>query len=135
MKRLISLLVLSGIACTTQADIISSDQPTRLTFPPGETSITVSGSMKDKADQVLYVLRIREDQTLDIEQINENLHYVTTVLTNSKQEEVGTTTTDSPCQSSKHLSNSTAGDYILKVKQCAKAEAWQGSFKLKIKVR
>ena len=133
MKRLISLLVLSGIACTTQADIISSDQPTRLTFPPGETSITISGSMKDKADQVLYVLRIRENQTLDIEQINENLHYVSTTLTNAKQEEVGTS--DSPCQSSKHLSNNAAGDYILKVKQCAKAEPWQGSFKLKIKVR
>ena len=77
MRKLISLLTLSGIVLTTHAaDIVSDQQPIRLTFPPGETSITVSGSMKDKADQVLYVLRIREAQTLDIEQINENLHYV-----------------------------------------------------------
>ena len=134
MRKLISLLTLSGIVLTTHAaDIVSDQQPIRLTFPPGETSITVSGSMKDKADQVLYVLRIREAQTLDIEQINENLHYVSTTLTNAKQQEVGTS--DSPCQNSRHLSNSAAGDYILKVKLCAKAEPWQGSFKLKIKVR
>ena len=133
MKKLISVLALGGIALTTHAaDIVSDQQPIRLTFPPGETSITVSGSMKDKADQVLYILRMREAQTLDIEQINENLRYISTTLTDAKQQEVGTS--DSPCQSSKHLSNSTAGDYILKVKQCAKAESWQGSFKLKIKV-
>ena len=49
MRKLISLLTLSGIVLTTHAaDIVSDQQPIRLTFPPGETSITVSGSIRIK---------------------------------------------------------------------------------------
>ena len=73
MRKLISLLLLSSITLTTPAaDRVGQPPPIRLNFPPGETAITVSGSMKDQADQVLYILRILEGQTLDIEQINEN---------------------------------------------------------------
>lgn len=64
---------------------------------------------------------------------SKSTHYITFRITNPS----GKNATDSEanCNNRKKIENTSAGDYRIEVAECAKADEWRGSFKIKFSVR
>lgn len=106
----------------------------RIKFAKGATSSVVTGALKNYKGQIVYLIRVKEGQTLTTEQVsNTNGHYVSVGITDPDGEEINDA--DASCNNNKIVENTKAGDYKITVYECMKADEWRGTFKLKVTVK
>ncbi len=107
----------------------------RVKFAKGATSATVTGRLNNYNSKAMFVIRVKEGQTLTVEQIkaNNSSRYVTLSITSPSGEDV--TDAEANCNSNKTIESSVAGDYQINVTECTKADVWSGNFKLKFTVK
>jgi len=105
----------------------------RITFKRGTKEAIVTGNLNGYKGKKVFVIRIRRGQTLRTEQIkNSSNRYISVAITAPNGEDV--TDSDASCNNRKEISPTSAGDYRIEVYECMKADAWRGSFRLKVRV-
>lgn len=129
MKK--SIQILSLISIVFFLSLAASAQ-TRISFPRGATSTTVTGQLNGYKSARVYIIRVRAGQRLEVEQIRSGSRTVTTTLVDPTGEDVSDM--DASCNSNKDLSPTKKGDYRLTVVECWKADAWRGTFRLRIRI-
>ncbi len=107
----------------------------RVKFAKGATSANVTGRLNNYKSKVVFVIRVKEGQTLTVEQIkpDNSSNYVTLIITSPSGEDVSDA--EANCNSNKTIESTAAGDYQINVTECMKADAWSGNFKLKFTVK
>lgn len=111
----------------------AKNAPTRIKFAKKATSTIVTGKLDNFEQNLNYVIEVGKGQTMTIEQVNAGSKPVTVWLTAPNNEDVNDANLS--CNSGKKVSPTVAGDYILDVSECKKADPWKGEFKLKITVK
>ena len=113
----------------------ASADDSRITFEKGATSAIAKGNLKNYDDSKTFKIEVRAGQTLDIQQIRDDksLHIVTLGITDPHGGDASDR--DASCNSHKTVAPTIAGDYIVNVVECRKADAWSGDFQLKVSVR
>jgi len=111
---------------------VFGQKPVRVSFKPGATTATVSGSLNGFKTERKFVIRVRAGQTLSTEQISGKpvTVWISTPSGESYDEDM-----DLSCHDRRQVQPTSLGDYILTLKECEKADPWKGSFRLRIKVR
>ena len=104
-------------------------KPTRIAFKRGATKAIASGTLNGYKSKKEFVLRLRKGQTLDI---SSNKSITLTVLDPSGEDVMDR---DLSCNGRASISPTVAGDYKIIVRECMKADAWRGSFKLFVSAR
>ena len=126
------------LALVLMAIPISSygQKTTRVKFAKGATKAVATGNLNGyKSKSVVFVIRVKAGQTLRVEQLilSKNTHYITFRITNPSGKNA--TDGEANCNNRKTVENTSAGDYRIGVTECAKADEWRGSFKIKFTVR
>jgi len=126
--RIVFILLILNVSSAT----IFAQQLTRVKFRKGAISAVVTGNLSNYRSEKRFVIRVRAGQTLKVEQIkSENsTHYVTVSIKSPNGEDV--TDSDASCNNRKEITPTVAGDYVITVTECMKADEWRGSFKLKL---
>lgn len=114
----------------------NGQKTTRIKFAIGATDAVATGRLSGyKSKSVVFVVRVKAGQMLRVEQsiLFKSTHYITFRITNPS----GKNAIDSEanCNNRKKIENTSAGDYRIEVAECAKANEWRGSFKIKFSVR
>ncbi len=107
----------------------------RISFYKKATDATVSSSLRNYKDKKVFVIKVRQGQTLRTEQIStlSSSHYVTVSIKNPAGKTIGES--DASCNNRREIAPTVAGDYTITIYQCRKVEAWRGRFKLKVSVK
>ncbi len=108
----------------------------RVKFAKDATTAIATGSLKGyKSKAVVFVIRVKAGQTLTVEQLlpRNSTKSITLGITNPSGEDV--TDAEANCNNNKTVENTAAGDYRIEVIECAKADAWSGSFKIRFTVK
>ena len=133
MKHLRILVVLVFVFLVSTE--VWSQKATRINFSKNATATTISGNLKSYADKKVFVIKVRRGQTLTAEQIisKTSTNYVTVSIKDTSGETVGDE--DASCNSSQEAAPTVADDYTITVVECQKADAWNGSFRLRVAVK
>jgi hypothetical protein len=113
--------------------IIDASAQTRIRFARNAVRANVSGTLNSYRTRRVYLIRVREGQTLRTEQIGGRSRPITIMVTGPNGEDVGDS--DASCNNRKEVSPTTAGDYRIEVVECQKADAWRGRFTFRVTVR
>ena len=105
--------------------------PTRIKFARGAVSANVTGKLTGFSDKKTYVIKVRAGQTLRTRQTGKN--YITIVIKDPNGDDVSDA--DASCNNRKEVTPTVAGDYMLTVVQCQKADEWRGTFRFRVTVR
>ncbi len=108
----------------------------RVKFAKGATKAIATGSLTGyKSKAVIFLIRVKAGQTLSVEQLmsNNSTNYTTFSITSPLGEDVSDA--EANCNNNKTIENTVEGDYRIEVTECAKADAWSGSFKIKFTVK
>jgi hypothetical protein len=107
----------------------------RIYFRRGATAAIVTGNLTGYRDSQKYLLKVRRNQTLQTVQIksDSSSSYITVAVRNPNGDYVGDA--DASCNNRKEITPTVAGDYVLEVTECRKADAWRGSFRLFVAVK
>jgi hypothetical protein len=134
MRKQIQILIVAGIVLFLSASVFGQNA-TRVKFGKGATWAIVTGSLNGFKSRKVFVIRVREGQTLNTEQIKSeaSTRYITVSIESPSGADV--TDMDASCNNLKEVTPTEAGDYKITVVECQKADAWRGSFKLKITVK
>ncbi|MEP6901484.1 MAG: hypothetical protein ABJA66_07015 [Actinomycetota bacterium] len=132
-KKLLILTVFILFAFVALPNIFAQTAQ-RITFKKGAKQLIVSGSLNSYRSKKVFVIRVRRGQTLKTEQSKSDLssHYITVYIKAPNGADVDDS--DASCNNRKEVTPTGAGDYRIEVFECQKADAWRGSFKLKIRV-
>ncbi len=106
----------------------------RITFKSGAKQAFATGNLNGYRGKRVFVIRVRRGQTLTTEQIKSDSsnRYITVYLKAPNGADVSDS--DASCNNRKRVSPTRAGDYRIEVVECRKADAWRGSFRLKVRV-
>ena len=110
-----------------------ADAQTRIRFRRGAVRTDVSGTLNGFRGSRTYVMRIREGQTLRTEQIGGSRRPVTISIKDPNGEDVGDA--DASCNNRREVGPTVAGDYVITVVECRKADPWRGRFTFRVTVR
>ncbi len=131
MKKLLfatfALVFLSAGAMSAFAQ-----QTTRVHFKKGATTSIVTGKLIGSRSKHVFVVRVREGQTLTTENAGKN-H-----ITVSIEAPPGSTYEQdmaADCHDRNEVTPTAGGDYRITVTECQKADRWKGSFKMRLRVR
>lgn len=108
---------------------------TRVKFARGATKAVATGNLNGyKSKSIVFVIRVKAGQTLRVEQLilSKSTHYTTFSITDPSGKDA--TDSEANCNNRKKIENTSAGDYRIEVTECAKADEWRGSFKIKFTV-
>jgi hypothetical protein len=122
------LATIVGIGFVTEADA-----QTRIRFRRGAVRADVSGTLNSFRGKRTYVIRVREGQTLSTRQIGGATRPITISIKNPSGSYVGDS--DASCNSRSEITPTVAGDYVIEVVECQKADPWRGSFTFRVTVR
>ena len=129
MKTLLKFTVILAVVAFFATAAFS--QTTRIKFKKGATSATVTGTMKSYKSTRTYIIRVREGQTLNTENVGS--HSITLGIEgppgSGYEQDMA-----ADCHSTNEITPTAAGDYTITVTECQKADAWKGTFKMKITV-
>ncbi|MEP6944811.1 MAG: hypothetical protein ABJA02_02755 [Acidobacteriota bacterium] len=131
MKTFI-LATLAFLVLSAGAVSVSAQKATRISFKRGSTTAIVTGTLSSYRSHRVFVIRVRRGQTLTTK--NAGNSYITV----SVEPPPGSTYEQdmaADCHDRNEVSPTAAGDYLISVTECLKADAWKGSFKLRVKVR
>lgn len=128
MKKLALFVAILGVLAFASTDV-SAQKPTRITFAKGATEKVVTGSMTGFGSKRVYVIRVKAGQTLTSENAGDN--YITIDI---KAPKGSTYEPDlaANCHDQHEVTPTAAGDYIITVTECQKADPWKGTFKFKV---
>lgn len=104
---------------------------TRIAFSRGGVSATVAGRLTDFESQRVYIIRVRQGQTLTTKQLSGRP--ISIFIIGPDGEEAGDL--DASCHNSREIKPTIAGDYTLRVVECQKADPWSGRFRFRVTVR
>ena len=133
MKKRIVLMSLSVTFLLSAVSDLQAQTPTRIKFTRGAARANVSGSLNSFRSKRVYVIRVREGQTLRTEQIGAAARRVTIFVKDPNGNEVGDS--DASCNNRREISPTEAGDYTIEVVECQKADPWRGHFTFRVTVR
>lgn len=104
-------------------------------FAGKSASAIVSGNLNGYKSKKVFVVKVREGKTLNVEQIKKeaSAHYVSISIKSPSGEDA--TDSDASCKNRKEIAPTEAGDYTMTVYECQKADAWRGAFRVKISVK
>jgi hypothetical protein len=130
MKKLI-LFSIVALTFTFAASTGSAQRATRVNFARGARSTVVTGYLSNYKQSKTFLIRVRRGQSMKIEGIGNRA--VSTFLegppgSNYEQDMAA------DCHSRADVDRTDAGDYKLTVQECSKADAWRGTFKVKITI-
>lgn len=128
MKKLALSVAILGVLVFASADAVAQ-KPTRITFAKGATEKVISGTMTGFGSKRVYVIRVKAGQTLMTENAGDN--YITIDI---KAPKGSTYEPDlaANCHGQHEVTPTAAGDYIITVTECQKADPWRGTFKFKV---
>ena len=125
-------LVFFSIVCIALGALnLSAQTPTRIKFARGAVSASVTGKLTGFSDKKTYVIKVRAGQTLRTRQTGKN--YITISIKDPNGDDVSDA--DASCNDRKEVTPTVAGDYVLTVVQCQKADEWRGTFRFRVTVR
>ena len=124
MKKIIAI---AGFLFLLSLPIFAKPVYKRITFKKGATTVIVTGKLSNYKDAAYYVVKLRAGQRL---QISSNKSITLAEVANPSGEDVVDRAAN--CNGMADVSPTVAGDYKITVVECAKADAWKGTFKLKI---
>lgn len=126
-----------GVVVVTLLLVLSSGTAmsgqTRVKFRRGAVSANVSGTLNSYKGKRIYVIRVREGQTLRTEQVRGSTRPITIFIKDPSGEGVGDS--DASCNNRREISPTTSGDYTIEVVECQKADPWRGRFTFRVTVR
>lgn len=128
VKKPVFLTVMLVVVCASAVTAIGQ---TRIRFSRGAVSATVSGRLTGFESQRVYVIRVRNGQTLTTKQISGRP--ISIFITGPDGQEAGDM--DASCHSDREITPTMAGDYTLRVVECQKADPWRGRFRFRVTVR
>ena len=121
---LLFLLVSWGIAAGVEAQ-------TRIRFRRGAFSASAGGNLHGYNEKRRFVIRVRSGQVLTTERVG-NRH-ITVFVRDPAGQIVGDS--DASCNDRREISPTRAGDYLIEVVECRKADPWRGRFSFRVTVR
>ncbi len=130
MKTIVKTIL--ALAILTVLSTVAFGQKTRIKFAPGKTSAVVSGTLTGYKSTRTFVIKVRAGQTLTTENVGKNA--ITLGIdgppgSNYEQDMAA------DCHSHNEITPTAAGDYIITVTECQKADRWKGIFKMRVNVR
>jgi len=130
MKKLALFAAILGVLAFASTDA-AAQKPTRITFAKGATEKVVTGSMTGYSSKRVFVIKVKAGQTLTTENAGDN--YITIDI---KAPRGSTYEPDlaANCHDQHEVTPTAAGDYVITVTECRKADAWRGTFKFKVTV-
>ena len=129
MKIITKFLI--AIAISIVFSTVAFGQKTRITFSHGATSKVVTGTLNGYKSQRTFVIRVKKGQTLTTENAGKN--HITISIDAPK----GSTYEQdmaADCHDRNDVNPTAAGDYVITVTECLKADAFKGTFKFKVTV-
>jgi len=130
MKKVVLFSVVAMLVCFLSGPTFAQ-KPTRIKFKAGAVSSVVSGNLSGYKASRTFVIKVRAGQTLRTEQVGNNA--ITIYLTDPNGEDASDA--DASCNNRKEVTPTVAGDYIIKVVECQKADEWRGRFRFRVAVR
>lgn len=126
--------LLLAVVVTLSAAAASGQTAQRIKFSKGSTSAVVGGTLSSYRSRRTFRIKVRKGQTLRTEQIGKTgSHYITIFVKDPLGNDAGDS--DASCNNRKLVQPTLAGDYILTVTECRKADEWRGRFKYRVTVR
>lgn len=110
-----------------------AQQTTRIKFRRGAIHANVSGTLNSFRSKRVFVIKVRDGQTLRTEQLGGASRRITIFVKDATGNEVGDA--DASCNDRKEVSPTVAGDYTIEVVECQKADPWLGRFTFRVTVR
>ena len=128
-KAVLGLLLIAVLLLIGQ----TAGAQTRIRFARGAVRANVSGTLNSYRTKRVFVIRVREGQTLRTEQVGYRSGPITISVIDPNGDYVGDS--DASCNNRKEISPTTAGDYRIEVVECRKADPWRGRFTFRVTVR
>lgn len=104
----------------------------RIEFARGATSSIVTGTLNGYNDKRTFVIKVRRGQTLTTDSVGTNYITVSIKPPRGARYEADLAAN---CNDEHRVRPTTAGDYIITVTECKKADRWRGRFRLRVGVR
>ena len=127
-----ALLIAAVIAALLTSNALAQ-QTTRIKFRRGAIHADVSGTLNSFRSKRVFVIKVRNGQTLRTEQLGSASRRITIFVKDATGTEVGDA--DASCNDRKEVSPTVAGDYTIEVVECQKADPWRGRFTFRVTVR
>lgn len=128
VKNVVFSLALLLVVCAAS---ITGFGQTRIKFARGGVTATASGRLTGFKSARVYIIRVREGQTLATKQVSGRP--ISIFITGPDGQEAGDL--DASCHSNREITPTIAGDYTLRVVECEKADPWSGTFRFRVTVR
>ncbi len=132
IRRPIRALVLVGLILGILS-IAGAQTSARIKFRRGAVKAQVSGTLNSFRSKRVFVIKVRDGQTLTTEQIGGARRPITIFIKDGNGNDVADA--DASCNSRKEISPTEAGDYTIEVVECQKADPWRGQFTFRVTVR
>jgi hypothetical protein len=128
--------ILSKAAITAAIVIVVSSaaysQTTVVNMRKGVNTVVLTGRLKGYRGHRTYSVRVRKGQTLTTESIGQN--HITVDITAPRGSHYEPDLA-ADCHDRNEVSPTAAGIYMIRVNECTKADAWRGTFRLRLRVR
>lgn len=131
MRNFIAVAVLALMTFAFSATSYAQKRPTRIKFARGATEKTVTGTLSSWRSKRTFVIRVRKGQTLTTENTGDNS--ITISVTPPKGSHYDQDMA-ADCHDRNDVESTAAGDYIITVTECKKADPWKGMFKFLVTV-
>jgi hypothetical protein len=126
------LFIAAVIAALLTSNALAQ-QTTRIKFRRGAIHADVSGTLNSFRSKRVFVIKVRDGQTLRTEQFGSASRRITIFVKDATGNDVGDA--DASCNDRKEVSPTVAGDYTIEVVECQKADPWRGRFTFRVTVR
>ena len=127
MPKKLALILIAILALAASA---FAQKATRITFKRGATSSVITGTLSGYKGSRVFLVRVRDGQTLKVEAIKKAVSVWIKVPPGSVEQDLA-----ADCHGNSEITPTTKGDYRLMVQECAKADPWKGTFKIKVTVK
>lgn len=107
-----------------------AQRPVRVAFKRGATSTVLTGRLNGYKGSRVFLLRVREGQTLKVKAIKGSVSIWIQVPPGSVEQDLA-----ADCHSRSEISPTARGDYKLTIQECQKTDPWKGIFKVRLSVK
>ncbi len=104
----------------------------RIEFVRGATSAVVTGTLNGYNDKRTFVIKVRRGQTLTTDSVGANHITISIKPPRGARYEADLAAN---CNDEHRVRPTAAGDYVITVTECKKADRWRGRFRLRVGVR
>lgn len=129
--RKIVIAIFAVMIVGLAASASSAQTAKRITFKRGATSATVTGTLSSYKSKRVFVIRVRDGQTMRTDSIGKNpiSIWIEGPPGSGYEQDMA-----ADCHAFNEFNPTVAGDYKLTIQECTKADPWKGTFKFKVTV-